>query len=70
MQRRVIGFYQDEQSHWVARLDCGHSQHVRHDPPWMLREWVTSEAGRAPRIGSWMECKRCDEEDSRILTTA
>jgi hypothetical protein len=70
MQQRVIDFYQDEQSHWAARLDCGHSQHVRHDPPWMLREWVTNEEGRAARIGSWMECKRCDEEDSRILTTA
>jgi hypothetical protein len=62
MQRRVIGFYRDEQSHWVARLDCGHSQHVRHDPPWVLRVWVTNEAERAARIGSWMECKRCDEE--------
>jgi hypothetical protein len=62
MQRQVTSFYQDEENHWVAGLDCGHSQHVRHDPPWMLREWVTNEAGRAARIGSWMECKRCDEE--------
>jgi hypothetical protein len=33
MQRQVIKFYQDEEQHWVAGLDCGHSQHVRHDPP-------------------------------------
>jgi hypothetical protein len=62
MQRRVIGFYQDEQMHWAARLECGHSQHVRHDPPWTVREWVLHEAGRAQRMGSWMECKRCDED--------
>jgi hypothetical protein len=61
MQRAVIGFEQDEQSHWVARLECGHSIHVRHDPPWTVREWVTTEEGRAARIGALMECKRCHE---------
>jgi hypothetical protein len=63
MQRRVEAFYQDEERHWVARLDCGHGQHVRHDPPWTVREWVTTEEGRTARIGSLMECKRCDEEE-------
>jgi hypothetical protein len=62
MQRRVISFYQDEVGHWVARLECGHSQHVRHDPPWTVREWVVTESGRAKRMGSWIECKLCDEE--------
>jgi hypothetical protein len=70
MQRQITGFSQDEQSHWIAHLDCGHGQHVRHDPPWTVREWVTTEQGRAARIGSWMECKRCDEaiesQDSRV----
>jgi hypothetical protein len=64
MQRQVISFYQDDEQHWAARLDCGHGQHVRHDPPWTVREWVTNEAGRAARIGSWMECKKCDEANS------
>jgi hypothetical protein len=62
MQRRIVDFYQDEEMHWVARLDCGHSQHVRHDPPWMMRPWVLTDAGRASRIGNPMECKLCDEE--------
>jgi hypothetical protein len=63
MQRRVMAFYQDEQQHWAARLDCGHSQHVRHDPPWTLRPWVLSEKERTSRIGSVMECKLCNEEE-------
>jgi hypothetical protein len=65
MQRQVISFYQDEERHWAARLECGHSQHVRHDPPWMVREWVTNETSRAARIGSWMECKKCGETNSK-----
>jgi hypothetical protein len=28
----------------------------------MVREWVTREEGRAARIGSLMECKKCEEE--------
>jgi hypothetical protein len=61
MQRAVVSFYQDEEGHWAARLECGHGQHVRHDPPWMVREWVMTEEGRAARIGSLMECRKCDE---------
>ena len=60
MQQAIMGFHQDEAQHWVADLACGHTQHVRHDPPWMVREWVVTEAGRAERIGSLMECKRCE----------
>jgi Protein of unknown function (DUF3565) len=61
MQRAVVSFYKDEEGHWAARLECGHSQHVRHDPPWIVREWVMTEEGRAARTGSLMECKKCDE---------
>ena len=64
MQRTVVGFAQDEQSHWAAQLDCGHSIHVRDDPPWMVRIWVRTEAGRNARIGTRMECKRCDLADA------
>ena len=64
MRRAVIGFYRDEEGHWAARLECGHGLHVRHDPPWTVREWVTTEAGRAERIGRLMECKRCEEENA------
>jgi hypothetical protein len=64
MQRRIIGFYQDEQGHWAAQLDCGHGLHMRHDPPWQLRPWVITEEGRAQRTGQTVECKNCDEGQS------
>jgi Protein of unknown function (DUF3565) len=62
MQRAIVSFYKDEERHWAARLECGHGQHVRHDPPWMTREWVLTEEGRRERMGRLLECKRCDEE--------
>jgi hypothetical protein len=61
MQCAVVGFEQDEEGHWVARLECGHNQHVRHNPPWMVREWVITEAGRTARMGSELECTLCDK---------
>jgi len=62
MKRAVIGFERDEEGHWVAKLECGHGQHMRHDPPWTVREWVTMEEGRTARVGTEIDCKRCDEE--------
>lgn len=62
MLQPIIGFHQDEEHHWVATLICGHTQHVRHDPPWQLREWVTTEAGRSAHVGKSLNCKLCDEE--------
>ena len=60
MRRKIIGFHLDDEHHWVADLECGHGQHVRHDPPWQVREWVTTEAGRASRIGLELECLKCE----------
>ena len=37
MKRRMVGFHQDEEQHWVAELECGHNQHVRHHSPWSDR---------------------------------
>jgi hypothetical protein len=31
--RRIVGFHTDVEGDWVADLECGHTQHVRHDPP-------------------------------------
>lgn len=45
----------------LARLKCGHGQHVRHYPPWTVREWVVTEVGRRARTGSLMESKLCNE---------
>lgn len=58
--RAIVGFHLDDEGHWVAELECGHGQHVRHRPPWEVREWVTTEDGRASRLGIELSCKRCD----------
>src|SRR5437899_11685896 len=60
MQRSIVDFAQDEVSDWVALLDCGHRQHVRHNPPLVSRPWVLSEEGRKSQIGSHLQCVRCE----------
>jgi hypothetical protein len=65
MKRKIVSFHQDEEQHWVARLECGHNQHVRHDPPWTNRPWVITTAGRDAAIGAELECKKCDEGRAR-----
>jgi tellurite methyltransferase len=55
----VTGFHQDDDGHWVAELACGHTQHVRHRPPWETRAWVTSEEGRAGHLGLDLACPFC-----------
>jgi Protein of unknown function (DUF3565) len=62
VKQPIVGYHQDEEGHWVAELRCGHGQHVRHDPPWQVREWVTSSDGRDSRLGLELECARCDLE--------
>ena len=63
MERRITGFHQDDEGDWVAELECGHTQHVRHDPPWQVREWVVTEAGRAKKVGTGWECGWCNAKD-------
>ncbi|MFK7858515.1 MAG: DUF3565 domain-containing protein [Granulosicoccus sp.] len=58
--KNIVGFHLDDENHWVAELACGHTQHVRHLPPWQNRPWVTSEAGRGEKIGFSLECVKCD----------
>lgn len=60
MQRSITGFFQDDAGQWVARLDCLHNQHTRHQPPFTERAWVTSEAGRRRAVGARLNCVRCD----------
>lgn len=59
LPRRIVGFHQDDEAHWVAELECGHTRHVRHDPPWQVREWVLTESGRRGFIGTELGCVRC-----------
>ncbi|WP_257451117.1 GNAT family N-acetyltransferase [Archangium lipolyticum] len=61
MKQKITGFHLDGEAHWVAELECGHGQHMRHEPPWMARPWVLTEEGRRSRLGIELECKRCDE---------
>ena len=60
MKRQVVGYHRDERDDWVAELDCGHNQHMRHRPPFEERPWVTTEAGRQGRIGMPVDCVRCN----------
>ncbi|MES1954206.1 DUF3565 domain-containing protein [Salinisphaera hydrothermalis] len=61
MRQPIAGFHRDEEQHWVAELACGHCQHVRHNPPWVERPWVTTEAGRASMRGFELNCVKCDQ---------
>lgn len=61
MKQPITGFHKDDKHDWVAELACGHTQHVRHNPPWQLRPWVTSEKGRKKYLGHLLDCKECDK---------
>jgi hypothetical protein len=60
MKKRIIGYHQDEEQHWVAELECGQNQHVRHVPPWINRLWVTTAEGRSSQLGQMLDCEECD----------
>ncbi len=61
VKRAIIDFHKDEHDDWVADLECGHTQHVRHQPPWQERPWVTTEEGRKSHLGQTLNCKKCGE---------
>ncbi len=65
MEQPIIGYHKDEEDDWVAELECGHNQHVRHNPPWMLRPWVTTKEGRDQNIGRKLGCKKCDRNEPK-----
>lgn len=56
---RILDFRQDERGDWVAVLSCGHTQHVRHRPPWQNRPWVLDPQQRQARQGSFFPCGWC-----------
>jgi hypothetical protein len=64
-EQKISGFHQDEHGDWVAELECGHTQHVRHNPPWVLREWVTTAEGRGAHLGQELSCKKCATESEK-----
>ncbi len=63
MFQKIVGFHQDEFKHWVADLACGHTRHVRHDPPWQNRPWVLMEQCRQEKIGFELDCVDCERAD-------
>ena len=64
MERAITGFHQDEEGHWVADLECGHTQHVRHIPPWQNRPWVLTREGREKFVGERLRCAVCEREEA------
>ena len=65
MKQEIIGFHLDEKKHWVARLKCGHKQHVRHQPPWVNRPWTQSEKTREEMLGQPLNCRKCDRGEAK-----
>jgi tellurite methyltransferase len=55
----IVGYHLDEEGNWVAELECGHSQHIRHKPPFQNAAWVTTETGRADKTGTHLPCRLC-----------
>jgi hypothetical protein len=60
MLRSITGFHKDPEDDWVAELECGHFQHVRHNPPWVSRPWVETQIGRDSMLGKELHCRNCD----------
>ncbi|TEW44855.1 DUF3565 domain-containing protein [Psychromonas algicola] len=60
MKQAIVGFHTDQENHWVVQLECSHFQHVRHNPPWMNRLWVTTHEGREAMLGYQLNCVKCD----------
>lgn len=65
MRRAIAGFHRDEQGHWVAELECGHEQHMRHHPPWQSRPWTLTAEGREEKVGVDVDCLKCDRGEPR-----
>lgn len=60
---RLLDFRQDEHGDWVAVLSCGHTQHLRHQPPWQNRAWVLDAEQRQAHVGEPFLCGWCAAEN-------
>ena len=63
MKQPIVGYHRDEENHWVAKLGCGHNQHVRNNPPLISRPWVETDQGRESMLGHELDCKKCDPSE-------
>lgn len=66
MQTTIVGFHRDDFGDWVAELRCGHTQHMRHRPPWQNRPWIEDADERQKRIGAVIECSICDRDSQEL----
>ena len=55
-KRTAVGFQQDDEGRWLARLDCGHDVAARHEPPWVD---LLTEEGRRNALGMSAACPKC-----------
>lgn len=61
MKQTIVAFRRDDkENQWIAELSCGHTQHMRHDPPWQNRPWTLTAEGRRAFLGTSLECPICD----------
>lgn len=60
-ERTITAFHQDPVGDWVATFQCGHTQHMRHRPPWEERPWVATPEGRAERLAQKLPCGSCGQ---------
>ena len=60
--RRIVDFHLDEPWDWVAELECGHQQSVRHNPIWNYRYWLSTPQGRLEYVGQELKCSVCRAE--------
>ncbi len=65
MESEIVGYSRDDEGDHVALLACGHTHHVRHDPPFVDREWVTTEEGRRRYLGVELDCVKCENDEPR-----
>jgi hypothetical protein len=59
VERAIVGYRQDVDGDWIAELSCGHSRHVRHNPPLNNRPWTQDARARAEMLGALLECQLC-----------
>jgi len=63
--RKIVSFHMNECFDWVADLECGHQQHVRRNPPFATRHWVTTPQGRSEHLGEVLLCSVCSPVHSK-----
>lgn len=62
---QIVGFHQDEVGDWVATLSCGHTRHIRHEPPLSDYPWVMTTAGRQRFLGETIPCRECGTQEKQ-----